>query len=359
MIYFLAILAVPLIIAIVGFFLPVGKGPYKHIISWKEFLILFIVSVLIAGLSMTAIYYQNTTFTEMWNGIINKKQWQKVNCEHSYSCNCVTICSGGKNNSCTTICQTCYDHDFDISWFAWDTAGHTFEIDRIDRQGLKEPQRWTSIKIGDPTTVAHSYTDYIKASKGSLFRKEESYNQFQVPSYPTIYDYYNSNKILSTVPIQNIDWWQRQLALLNGRVGPSKEANVILVVVKKQDPKYYYALQQKWLNGSQNDIVVMISVDDQNNIQWANALCLAQTDLFRVKLRDSILAIGTLDMDKILKEVERNVITYFKRKDMKNFEYLRASVVPSATQLIVTMIINMLICIALTIFFYKDNTLDN
>jgi hypothetical protein len=355
--YFLLIIAIPFLIAATGFLLPIGKGSFQHIISWKEFLILIGISALIAVTSMGIIYYRNTTFTEMWNGLVNSKKWVKVDCEHSYECNCWNDCDSKGN--CTRHCMTCYEHDFDISWMVYDTAGHEFEIDRIDRQGLKEPERWTIVKIGDPTTKEHTYTDYIKASKGSLFKKETEYPGFNIPPYPGIYDYYQADKLLAYTVIDNLKYWQRQLAILNGGVGPSREANVILVIVKNQDPKFYYALQQKWVNGSQNDIVVMISVDNNKQIQWANTLCLAQYDIFRVKLRDGILAIGTLDMEKILKEINTNVMKYFKRKDMKNFEYLRASVMPTFGQLITALIVNIIICCGFTWFFYNDSTLDN
>ena len=357
---FLIILAIPLIIAIVGFFLPIGKtGWGENKISWKEFLILVGVSVICTLLSMGIIYYQNIMYPEVWNGVVTKKQKEKVSCEHSYPCHCHEVCSGsGKHESCSEHCDTCYEHPYDFSYFVYDSAAQTFSINRIDSQGLETPPRWTAVNMNDPTSSSHMYKDYIKGSSVSLFKKEVKYENFQIPSYPTIYDYYNLDRILTSIAIKDIKIYQRKLSEINGVFGPLKQCNIIMVIVKKQNPNYYYALQQKWAGGSKNDIVVMISVDDTNKIEWINILCFAESDFYRIKLRDSILAIGTLDMDKILSEIEINTRQYYKRKHMKDFEYLSASVEPTGVQLIAATIINMLICLGLAIFFWKDNSLD-
>jgi len=78
---------------------------------------------------------------EVWSGeVVNKKKIRMM-CEHSYQCMCVTV-SCGKDCS-TEICQTCYDHSFDNDWRVFTSMGKwtQFNIDRIDRQGLKEPPR--------------------------------------------------------------------------------------------------------------------------------------------------------------------------------------------------------------------------
>lgn len=355
MFYFLLILVVPLIIAIVGFFIPLKKSSFgEHIVSLKEFLILVAVSIFISIISMVCIYNINIYYDEYWNGLVSKKERKKVSCEHSYKCMCFTTCDSKGN--CTQYCQTCYEHSHDFSYYVYDTAGHIFTIQRVDRQGVNIPPRWNSVNIGEPTTAVHSYKDYIKSTKGNLFKKDVKYEEFKIPTYPRIYDYYRTERILLlNVSIQNIKEYQNKLSEINGKLGPSKQCNIILVIVKKQNPNYYYALNQKWQGGNKNDIIVIISVGDDNKIEWSNIICLAQSDLFRVKLRDSIQSLNSLDMDLILKEIESNTKLYYQRKRMRDFEYLSASVEPTALQLIISIIINSIICLFLTYVFYNND----
>jgi len=298
---------------------------------------------------MIIIYFQNVIYTEFWNGIVISKTRDKVSCQHSYSCNCDD-----------DGCDTCYDHPYDFSYFVHDSAEQKYEIARIDPQGKKIPERWEEVKVGDSTTSKHYYENYIKASKGSLFKREAKYEEISVPAYPgTVSDYYKCNKIIAdNVVVSNLDNYQYQLSDLNGKLGPTKECNIIIVLVKKQSRNFYYALNQQWEGGNKNDIIIIISVDDSNTIEWSDIICLAESDLFRVKLRNQILDIKTLDMSKILEVTKSNVLKYYQRKEMKNFEYLMSTVQPNGIQLLITLIINTIICLGLTIYFYKDSKLD-
>lgn len=362
MIYFLLVFIPPLIIATIGFLIKPKKFSNNYFlrqITWKEFLILIGISLLTCLVSMVIIFHMNVTYTEIWNGLVSKKQINKVSCRHSYSCNCVTTCSGGKHSTCTTICSTCYEHPYDFDYNVYDTAGMTYTIDTIDRQGLKIPPRWQEIQISDATSSSHYYKNYIKASKGSLFKREANYEGFRIPNYPgSIYDYYKLQRlIVNGVVVKNINRIQQKLSEMNGRLGPIKQCNIIFVLVKNQNKKFMYVLDQKWEGGNKNDIIVVISVDNQNNIEWTDVLCLSESDMFRVQLRDTIMKQKNLDMETILVETEPIVKQYFQRKSMKKFEYLKASIVPTIFQLFLVTIINSLICLVLTIYFYRENVI--
>lgn len=362
---FLIILIIPFIIIGIGFMLPgkkIGTGRFGGItrkITFKEFLILLATSIIIAGISAAIIYYQNVTYTEVYNGLVIKKEREQVSCRHSYDCNCHTSCSGsGKDRSCTEYCDTCYEHSHDYDYNVYNSIGEVFNIKTIDRQGINIPPRFSSIKIGEPTSSKHSYENYIKATSGNLFRKQGmENNKYQIPQYPqNIYDYYKYDRIINTgINIPNIQKYQYQLSEINGRLGPLKQCNIIFVFVKNQNPKYFYALEQAWEGGNKNDIITIINVDNENKIQWVNILALVDNDLFRIKLRDEILSIQTLDMEKILPITEKITKEFYKRKRMRNFDYLKYSIIPTESQLIISIIINSLICLGLTILFYRED----
>jgi hypothetical protein len=150
---------------------------------------------------MTAIMMSsNTRDVEVWNGQVTGKYSEKVSCSHSYSCNCYRSCSGsGKNRSCSTICQTCYEHSYDVSWRVESNIG-TYTISRIDRRGLSKPPRWDRVKIGEPVSDTHTYTNYIKGSPDSLFHKKKLLKKYQkdLPKYQSkVYDYYRLNRLVN------------------------------------------------------------------------------------------------------------------------------------------------------------------
>ena len=58
------------------------------------------------------------------------------------------------------------EHDYDIDWDVKTTLG-TFTISRIDRQGLSEPARWTSVKVGDPETGRFKTVAGLEATPGN------------------------------------------------------------------------------------------------------------------------------------------------------------------------------------------------
>ena len=58
--------------------------------------------------------------------------------------------------------------------------------------------------------------------------------QAAIPKYPEVYDYYRMNRLILVggVPVPSPQSWNDGLAKLNAEVGPLKQANVIVVLVK-------------------------------------------------------------------------------------------------------------------------------
>jgi len=77
MILFSVVFLIPLVFAI-GWFL-ISKE-----ICWKELGIMAFMLLIVAGISAGICYHSNTSDTEVWNGIITKKEKEWTSCEHSY-----------------------------------------------------------------------------------------------------------------------------------------------------------------------------------------------------------------------------------------------------------------------------------
>jgi hypothetical protein len=172
----------------------------------------FVVILLMLIAFWTISYRNKVSDIEILNGSVTGKQRDIVNCSHSYSCNCRTTCSGsGKDRSCSQECETCYEHSFDFKYVIHSTLGN-FNINTLDSQGLKEPNRYTLVKLNDPVVKKHRYNNYIKGSNTSIFNSKHRYTKkemLDLPNYPIdIHDYYRINRIID---MENILFYHHNL----------------------------------------------------------------------------------------------------------------------------------------------------
>lgn len=285
--------------------------------------------------------YSKTADTEIINGAVQSKQSDRVSCRHSYKCRCrqVRSCFGsGKNRSCSyhEECDTCYEHGFDVDWKLNTTLGGIY-INTTDRQGLREPPRWSIAAAGDPVAQTHSYVNYVKAVERSIFndmRNEPPEVVAKVPAYPiNVYDYhYVDRVVLAGVNVPDVKQWNYDLANVNKVVGPAKQANVILIITN-QNPEFYYAVRQAWNNAKKNDIVVMIGVDAGFNKQWVRVWSWSDKTIIHATLRDDLMAQPTMDRAVIMGAISNDVLKLFVRKRMREFKYLESEIEPSSTMM--------------------------
>ena len=335
--YFL--LALPLIIGLISKLLLKDKYPLQIVIF--TIAISSVISALLWGISRHSL----TTDTEIWNGKITSKTRDKVQCRHSYSCNCVTSCSGsGSNQSCTTICQTCYDHAFDIDWNLHSTIG-SIRIDTIDRQGLREPPRWTKAMIGDPAAKTMQFTNYVKAVPESLFHQDKSSSLEKIPKYPDdVYDYHYVNRAIPIgVKIPDIKEWNHDIAMALRDLGPTRQVNFIVVFTKNPSASFANTINQKWVGGKKNDVIVVIGTPNHPEISWVRILSWTDRQDFKVALRDAIFDMGTIDRKKIIDVMVSETKSKFVRKRMRDFEYLKNEIHPPMWAIVLGIIISIII----------------
>lgn len=343
----------------------VSRVIFRNNVTWKECgiqigIILVIVGVLVAGGYMSSL-----TDTQILNGEVTGKEMETVSCSHSYSCPpCWPVCSGsGKNRSCSTQCSTCYEHRHDYNWTVHSNLGDEY-IDRIDRQGKDEPPRWTVVKKGDPFAKFSTYVNYVKAAPDTLFRVSKDNIKFyadKIPAYPEIYDYYKANRVIPVgVTIPNLQQWNDHLSDLLKPLGPSKQANIVVVVVNVEGQDYRYALEAAWEGGKKNDIVVIIGAPHFPQISWTDTITLGGNkgnEFLQVHMRNTIMDNPTMDI-QTLDLIATNVQQHFDRESMKHFRYLLDTIQPPAALLWVTAFISVFGSFGLSWFFYCYD-LDN
>jgi hypothetical protein len=339
-------------------------------VGWAEMGI-----ALVAGIAISAVVYacgmvSQTSDVEVWNGEVLSKERERVSCSHSYDCNCRMVpvprsCTGsGKNRSCTgggteRKCDTCYEHSNDYSWRVHTNIGN-WTIDRVDRQGITEPPRWSVVNPGDPVSDTHSFTNYVKAVPESLFHAHaDMTNTFDamIPEYPSaIYDYWHINRAISMgVPVPDMKEWNRDISFVARDVGPKKQANIIVIFVNTADQSYIHALEGKWIGGKKNDIIVVIGSTSYPKIDWVAVSSWTDKALFKVQLRDDIMNLGNIDRNKIIEAIHVNTMKTFERKHMKDFEYLKYQIEPPFWVLSLAAVLGIIASLLTSYMFYRNN----
>lgn len=350
---FLALLAIPLLIVLISFFI-------SKEISIKELAIQLVVQVVVALVSMFVCYYANTTDTETWNGVVTSKRNEKVSCSHSYACN-PHPCNCDKNGSCSTCYDTCYEHSYDIDWNVFTSNSETITIARVDRQGLTQPDRWLTAKIGDPTAVSHSYENYIKGSPGTLFRKTGQSEKFVglFPEYPQLYDYYKMDRLIvnpGMVAEQHL--WNRDLSEINSRLGKLKQVNA-MVLITKYTRDFFFALEEQWIGGKKNDAILVVGVDNDMHPVWTEVMAWVNNEAFKIVLKDEVMKLPKIERASLLPLYEQNIVSRYDRKPMHDFEYLKSSIVPTTLQWIISIIIGVLFAVGLSWYFHTDDPFND
>lgn len=317
----------------------------------------FLVSMLIiAGAVAASVGYQ-TADTEIWNGEVISKDRVHGSYVESYDCNCrdeteyYTGHEGKRQSRTVRKCDTCYRDHFTVEWTCQTTLG-SYRIAKEDWTNkrvysLPDPARYVEINMGDPVSKTHPYKNYIKAVPQTLFSpiNETVKAKFasQIPAYPiNIYDFYKIDRVIPVgVNVPDLKLWNTKLSHVLKILGPKKQANVVVVIVKNDDENYFYALQDAWAGAKKNDIVVVIGVSSLNEKPlWANVMALTDNSLFKIKLRDDIMSLDSLTADNVINTIYKNASETFKRKSMKDFKYLENEIDPPMWVIITSLLVN-------------------
>jgi len=305
-----------------------------------------IIPILISTTILTVVYLfmiSPNHYTEILNGIVVSKEKDKVGCRHSYQCMCQTIGSG---KNATTVCQTCYEHSYDIDWVVNTTVGD-IDIDTIDSQGLREPPRWTKVKIGEPVARKHQYVNYIKSSH-TLF-KQSSTNKVDL-KYPAVYDYYRYNHVISTFPIDTKNL-NKQIGDMLGRIGGDKQVNVLVIFTDKDD-SYAANLINYWQGGEKNDIIIIVGTNADLHFNWVNVHSWSASDLVNVELRDKLM---DSNIDNFVNDIEPIIVRDYVRKPMEKFSYLKSDIELTTTNIFIMLLLTIMFTLGVTLVWRKLN----
>lgn len=337
---------------------------WPHRVTFAEIAIVTVISAVLTLLVYGAGKYAISADTEMLNGHVIRKERIHGKYDQPYQCNCRQVCSGtGSSRSCYSQCDTCYETHYTVNWVAITTI-QQIAIDSSDRTTKRvydepDPPRYTTIRAGDPVTVPHWYTNYVKAAPDSLFHASASWvGMFKnkIPPYPNkVYDIYKLDRVLSVgVPIPDMQAWNDDVSKYNGQAGTVKQSNLIIVFVDTPDSNYIHALAGSWIGGKKNDIVVVVGSPSYPAIEWVRVLAWTDNEVFKVQLVHELEELATIDRPKFMEVVKRNVDGGYKRKPMADYQYLQYSVDPPWWIVALALLTGVVSALGISYYFYVE-----
>lgn len=342
------------------FFLPwMFRAKWKHKITWLEMSATFIISAGLTTIVYIAGIYGETADIEIINGEIQSKNRIHDTYMESYSCKCRTKRTG---KTTTTTCQTCYRKHYTVEWVFGTNIGK-IQVDKLDRTNSgvyssPDPIKYQQGNVGDPVAKTHLYINYVKAVPDSLFHHiNANKHKRLIPTYPeTIYDLYKINRVLSVgVPVPDLVEWNQELSVLLKTLGPQKQANVVVVIANTSDQSYLYSLEGSWIGGNKNDIIIVIGSTSYPKIDWVGVSSWTDSQIFKVKLRDSIMALQNIERQQILSLIQQHTLESYIRKEMADFKYLEDQIEPPLWVIILAVILGLVSVGGLSYYFYHND----
>lgn len=335
------LLCAPLLVCGVSFAL------FRDTISVKEFCLQLGVSVAVAVSGWMFTRWHSMQSIEHWNGRITEKDSGTEGC-----CHCSTVCDArDKDGNCTSSHTEC-DHVLDYWWSVHVSTGDVI-TDGCHGSSF-DPDWWTKAKVGEPASVPHTYTNYLKADPESIPHHTANPRDLaEVPPFPQVRDRYRVSKVVTHGGVRAPKNWQDELLNLNADIGGRKQVDVVVFLTKRPDAEFAYAIEAAWLYGPKNALIVVMGTDGKS-ITWARVVTISEVDELAITLRDELPG-RTLDDPDLIKFIGEQVKSKFHRTPMSKYEYLASAAAPEGWRLVTLYLFVIIVSVGLTMYMHAND----
>ena len=342
--------------------------------TWRELPIQLAVTF-VAIVLIFAIFFVSST--DIWdkeirNGYIQRAEYweawtERVSCVHMRYCSR----SNGRGGTETYICGTLHAYDSLYHPPVWKICAVNIDdlsvsrtvyanyASRWNNQRLKHVVRLSRISFGDgnmyftvyndrpdlfvPASQEYSFVNYLKASHETIRRRFSTvdlYTEYKKP-YPRVYEGslgpIEIDRIISAGVNLPVGWsvvLDREFDIALASLGARKQVNILLYLVGSGDVGAGLALEEAWVKGKKNDVVLFIGVKNFPQVDWVHVSAWTENEEFKIGLRDRIMGIKKeefMDPRRLAKiivgEIDKPTSQGgFERMPMEKLEYLISDV---------------------------------
>ncbi|MFC1598823.1 hypothetical protein ACFL2U_02340 [Patescibacteria group bacterium] len=341
-------------------------GVFRKLTNPKEFTWLELPIQLIGTfVVITALFFAGFTTstdlvdTEIWNGQVSRAEFYE---EWTEECTETYCCAEDDKGNCTSTCTRTYNVHHPPEWKLLTSIGeidvsrniYNNYVQHWQNQREKDLSRLNQVSIGDgdmyyvtlhsnltvPATKEKHYVNYLRASdsirkiSGSI-----SGHQNLIRSYPRVHSSQFgpievNRVVLAGVnpPPKWVNTLDRQLDLALVHLGSSKQVNILVYLVNTADQGFSYALEEQWVRGKKNDVIVIIGTTSFPKTDFCYVMAWTKVEEFKIVLRDRIMEIPDIsDPQKLAQTITSQISKGpqnggFDRMPMADLEYLIADI---------------------------------
>jgi len=341
-------------------------GVFRKLTNPQEFTWLELpIQLLGTFVVITALFFAGFTTstelvdTEIWNGQVTKAEYYEEWTEERTEDYC---CAEDDEGNCTSTCTRTYTVHHPPEWKLQTSIGvidvnknvYRAYVQHWQNQREKDLYNSGQISIGDgdmyyvtlnsnktvPATREKHYVNYLRASDS--IRKISgniSGHKGLFRSYPRVHSTQFGpievdRVVLAGVkpPKAWVDTLDRQLDLALVRLGSSKQVNILVYVVNTADQGFSYALEEQWVKGKKNDVIVIIGATSFPKVDFCYVMAWTKVEEFKIVLRDRIVEMSDIsDAQKLAQTITSQISKGpqnggFERMPMADLEYLIADI---------------------------------
>lgn len=337
---------IALLPALIGLLLYV----FNKEVIWREWLGCVAISFVIAGLAHFIVFNVMTHDTETWSGCVTDAVYMPK--WHYYYIETHTTTDADGN---TTIYIDTHSGYRGPDWWVETTLG---QIDTTESKWNEIKSNFGSVVFSKPgyrpdydsgdkndyhTKNTTDYIEPVNTTKGfrNMFKASQNVLSFvKVPKDVKVYDYpknpssFVSGRLVgNAINRINIKEWDQ----MNARIGATKKVNVILVEFQDKDEIYGQYQEAKWLGGKKNDLITTYGTY-RDKVTWVYTFGWTEKNIVKQNLNTLLLQKDI--NNKIIPEIEKEVIKNYQIKNWKKFDYL--TIYPPISSLII-MIISLIV----------------
>jgi hypothetical protein len=259
-------------------------------------------------------------------------------------------CSRDKDGkeTCVTKYKTQYKsvYPWERRYFVRTTLS-SYEISRVDKQGVNTPPRFAEIDVGEPVTEMASFTNYIKAASATVIGNMHNAEPLNV-AYPHVHDYYRVLPVIDhsgSVDKEMLGQLSDSIRKVNRDIAPVK-GNVV-VVITSEGEDFAKRLEYDWQAFKYNDVVVTLGMTAET-VNWVNVKSWSKDQLNDVVLRDTIREVGLTDSDSLQRAMTEAILQHYVMPTEEDFEYLYDDIEPPMAVNVIIWIIMLIVTPAIT-----------
>ena len=326
MVSLLGLTLTPLVIG--GIFVAI----YRKTITIKELLVMELVVLLVLGVGFFAARWDDLQDVQHVSGRISEKTVEPQDCCHCRS-DC-SRCSSSQRDRGECSCVMRCNHDRDFQFVLTLDTGDKLVVEECRGSSSHGPQVFDDAYVGQPASVARTYTNYLKADRMSLHHTGSGDADVEdVPDFPELYDVYKVDKVVG-VGLAVPRGWQEAISEVNADLGAEKEVDVTVVLTSRDNREFTRAVDTAWAHGPKNAVIVVLGAPDGKTVSWAGLVTISNVETLRVRIREGVVGLK-IDEPKVVAKVIRDAVQAdFQRTPMAEFKYLSWSTAPSTGWLV-------------------------